>query len=246
MKINGIPEAQLFPTSLGDLLKRQLFWLLLLRIVLYTLISIISLIMLDERFEAIVMPPSLLVLFTLIVYLSTIVSAFTLLHLDSEYRRFGFIQTLFDVVFASMLIYLTGGSLSIFSSVYFFPIISGGLLIPLKGGLIGAAASTLLFAFILLLENFGYLPDYVLVSKFYEQVALFNNIRQFGTMGLTFFLGAFISAMFGTMLRSTTKELSSTKYDFDRLSLLYKKIFDNITTGIVTINGQGIITSANN
>lgn len=246
MKINGIPEAQLFPTSLGDLLKRQLFWLLLLRIVLYTLISIISLIMLDERFEAIVMPPSLLVLFTLIVYLSTIVSAFTLLHLDSEYRRFGFIQTLFDVVFASMLIYLTGGSLSIFSSVYFFPIISGGLLIPLKGGLIGAAASTLLFAFILLLENFGYLPDYVLVSKFYEKVSLFNNIRQFGTMGLTFFLGAFISAMFGTMLRSTTKELSSTKYDFDRLSLLYKKIFDNITTGIVTINGQGIITSANN
>ena len=246
MKINGIPEAQLFPTSLGDLLKRQLFWLLLLRIVLYTLISIISLIMLDERFEAIVMPPSLLVLFTLIVYLSTIVSAFTLLHLDSEYRRFGFIQTLFDVVFASMLIYLTGGSLSIFSSIYFFPIISGGLLIPLKGGLIGAAASTLLFAFILLLENFGYLPDYVLVSKFYEKVALFNNIRQFGTMGLTFFLGAFISAMFGTMLRSTTRELSSTKYDFDRLSLLYKKIFDNITTGIVTINGQGIITSANN
>jgi two-component system sensor histidine kinase PilS (NtrC family) len=246
MKINGIPEAQLFPTSLGDLLKRQLFWLLLLRIVLYTLISIISLIMLDERFEAIVMPPSLLVLFTLIVYLSTIVSAFTLLHLDSEYRRFGFIQTLFDVVFASMLIYLTGGSLSIFSSVYFFPIISGGLLIPLKGGLIGAAASTLLFAFILLLENFGYLPDYVLVSKFYEKVSLFNNIRQFGTMGLTFFLGAFISAMFGTMLRSTTKEMTSTKYDFDRLSLLYKKIFDNITTGIVTINGQGIITSANN
>ena len=246
MKINGIPEAQLFPTSLGDLLKRQLFWLLLLRIVLYTLISVISLIMLDERFEAIVMPPSLLVLFTLIVYLSTIVSAFTLLHLDSEYRRFGFIQTLFDVVFASMLIYLTGGSLSIFSSVYFFPIISGGLLIPLKGGLIGAAASTFLFAIILLLENFGYLPDYVLVSKFYEKVALFNNIRQFGTMGLTFFLGAFISAMFGTMLRSTTRELSSTKYDFDRLSLLYKKIFDNITTGIVTINGEGIITSANN
>ncbi|MGI9537380.1 MAG: two-component system sensor histidine kinase NtrB [Desulfocapsaceae bacterium] len=246
MKVNTIPEAQLYPTSLGDLLKRQLFWLLLLRIVLYTLITMISLLLLDERFEAIVMPPSLLVLFTLIVYLSTIISAFTLLHLESEYRRFGFIQTLFDVVFATMLIYLTGGSLSIFSSVYFFPIISGGLLIPLKGGLIGAAASTLLFALILLLEYFGYLPDYVLVSKFYEQAALFNNIRQFGTMGLTFFLGAFISALFGTMLRSTTRELSSTKYDFDRLSLLYKKIFDNIATGIVTINGEGIITSANN
>ena len=246
MKIDPIPEAQLYPSSLGDLLKRQLFWLLLLRIILYTLITIISLVLLDERFEAIVMPPSLLVLFTLIVYLATIVSAFTLLHLQGDYRRFGFIQTLFDVVFASMLIYLTGGSLSIFSSVYFFPIISGGLLIPLKGGLFGAAAATLLFALVLLLEFFGYLPDYVLLSKFYEQAALASNIRQFGTMGLTFFLGAFISAMFGTMLRSTTRELSSTKYDFDRLSLLYKIIFDNIGTGILTINGEGIITSANN
>jgi len=246
MNINNIPEAQLYPTSLGDLLKRQLFWLLLLRIVLYTLISIISLILLDERFEAIVMPPSLLILFTLIVYLATIVSAFTLLHLHEDYRRFGFIQTLFDVVFASVMVYLTGGSLSIFISVYFFPIISAGLLIPLKGGLIGAAASSLIFGGILLLESFGYLPDYVLVSKFYEQVAFYSNVRQFGTVGLTFFLGAFISAMFGTMLRSTTKELSSTKYDFDRLSLLYKEIFDNITTGILTINSSGIITSANN
>jgi two-component system sensor histidine kinase PilS (NtrC family) len=145
-----------------------------------------------------------------------------------------------------MLIYLTGGSLSIFSSVYFFPIISGGLLIPLRGGLFGAAAATLLFALVLLLEFFGYLPDYVLLSKFYKQVSLSSNVRQFGNMGLTFFLGAFISAMFGTMLRSTTRELSSTKYDFDRLSLLYKIIFDNIGTGILTINREGIITSANN
>ena len=245
MKIDAIPEAQLYPTSLGDLLKRQLFWLLLLRIVLYTLISVISLILLDERFEAIVMPPSLLILFILIVYLATIVSAFTLLHLQDEYRRFGFIQTLFDVVFASMLVYLTGGSLSIFTSVYFFPIISGGLLIPLKGGLIGAAAASLLLAAILLLELFGYLPDYVLVSSFYKRVTFENVVRQFGTTGLTFFLGAFISAMFGTMLRSTTRELSSTKYDFDRLSLLYKEIFDNISTGILTVNRAGIITSAN-
>ncbi len=246
MKLHSVPEAEFFPTSLGQLLKRQLFWLLLLRIILYTLITVISLFLLDERFEAIVMPPTLLVLFTLIVYLSTIVSAFTLLHTESEFRRFGFIQTLLDAVFASMLVYLTGGSSSVFSSIYFFPIISGGLLIPLKGGLIGAAAATILYAIILSLEQLTYLPDYVLFSKFYRPVDVLNNTHQFATKGLTFFLAAFISALFGTMLRSTTKELSSTKYDFDRLSLLYKEIFDNITTGIVTIDGTGIITSANN
>lgn len=246
MKFFNIPESQFYPISLGELLKRQLFWLMLLRIILYTLITIISFILLDERFEAIIMPPLLLVLFTLIVYLSTIISAFALLHSDGDYRHFGFIQTLFDVLFASMLVYLTGGTNSIFTSVYFFPIISGGLLIPLKGGLIGAAASTLCYALILGLEFFSYLPDYVLLSRFFNPVAIFHNIHQFATQGLSFFLAAFISALFGTMLRSTTKELSTTKYDFDRLSLLYKQIFDNITAGIVTIDRDGTIISANN
>jgi len=246
MKFFNFPESQFHPISLGELLKRQLFWLLLLRIILYALITIISLILLDQRFEAIVMPPTLLVLFTLIVFLTTIISAFALLNSAGNYRNFGFIQTLFDVIFASMLVYLTGGSSSIFTSVYFFPIISGGLLIPLKGGLIGAASSTLCYALILLLEFATYLPDYVIVSRFFKPVELFSNIHQFATKGLTFFLAAFISALFGTMLRSTTKELSTTKYDFDRLSLLYKRIFDNITTGIVTIDSRGIITSANN
>jgi len=79
-----------------------------------------------------------------------------------------------------------------------------------------------------------------------RNIEFFVNTHQFATKGLTFFLGAFISALFGTMLRSTTRELSSTKYDFDRLSLLYKEIFDNIITGILTINSTGTIISANN
>lgn len=246
MKFFRFPENQPYQFSLGELLKQQLFWLLLLRIVLYSLIMLVSLLLLDERFEAIVMPPSLLVLFTLIVYLATIVSAFTLMQSQGEYRRFGFIQTLFDAVFASMLVYLTGGSQSIFSSVYFFPIIAGGLLIPMKGGLIGASASTLLYALILGLEIFNYLPDYVLFSSSFHSLDVFNSSHQFATKGLTFFLAAFISALFGSMLRSTTKELSSTQLEFGRLSQLYKEIFDNIATGIITIDGSQVITSANN
>jgi len=246
MKFFSISEPSDSPTSLGELLKRQLFWLMLLRIILYLLITIISLVLLDERFEVIVMPPTLLVLFILIVYLSTIVSAFTLQHSTGEYRRFGFIQTLLDAVFASMLVYLTGGSSSIFTSIYFFPIISGGLLIPLKGGLIGAAASTCCYALILGLEHISYQPDYVIMSGLFKPVDIFNNVHQFATRGLSFFLAAFISALFGTMLRSTTQELSTTRHDFDRLSLLYKRIFDNITTGIVTVDGNARIISANN
>ncbi|MEE4312861.1 MAG: ATP-binding protein [Desulfofustis sp.] len=231
--------------SFGDLMKQQLLWLLLLRVVLYTLLLLISLLLMDERFDVITMPPSLLILFTLSIYLVTVATAFLLVHTYGEFRRFGFIQTILDALFASLLVYLTGASQSVFSSVYFFPIIAGGLLVPIKGGLIGAAASTLLYGAILGLEYFGIVPDYLEYFGLLESHNLFASINHFATKGLSFFLAGVISALFGTRLKSTTDALTSTRYDFTRLTLLYKEVFDNISTGIITFDGTGTVTSAN-
>jgi two-component system sensor histidine kinase PilS (NtrC family) len=231
--------------SFGDLMKQQLLWLLLLRVVLYTLLLLISLLLMDERFDVITMPPSLLILFTLAIYLVTVATAFLLVHTYGEFRRFGFIQTILDALFASLLVYLTGASQSIFSSVYFFPIIAGGLLVPIKGGLIGAAASTLFYGAVLSLEYFGIVPDYLEYFGLLESYNLFASINHFATKGLSFFLAGVISALFGTRLKSTTDALTSTRNDFTRLTLLYKEVFDNISTGIITFDGTGTVTSAN-
>ncbi len=232
--------------SVEDLMRQQLLWQLLLRIVLYTLLLFISLLLMDERFDVITMPPSLLILFTLGIYLTTVATAFFLIHTHGEFRRFGFFQTMLDALFASVLVYLTGASHSVFSSVYFFPIIAGGLLAPIKGGLIAAAASTLLYALVLTLEYLGIVPDYLSYYGVIESHNLFASINHFSTKGLSFFLAAVISALFGSRLKSTTDALSSTQYDYNRLSLLYKQIFENIATGIITVDGEQIITSANN
>jgi len=230
-------------------MKQQLLWMLLLRMVLYTLLGGIILVLQDERFEVISIPPNLLTLVILAVYLITIGSAIFLIRSNGdqlEYRRFGFIQTIFDAIFASVIVYFTGASYSNFTSVFFFPIIASGLLIPIKGGLIGAAASTLLYAAILVLEYLGFLPYYLTHHTLLETQNLFNSVNHFATKGLTFFLAAVISALFGARLKRTTEALSSTQHDFDRLAFLYKQIFDNITTGIITIDETGEITSANN
>ncbi len=235
--------------SIEQIMKQQLLWMLLLRIIFYTLLAGIILIMSDQRFDVITIPANLLTLIILAVFLLTIGSAVYLIRITGdhwEYRRFGFLQTLIDVLFASLIVYFSGASYSIFTSVFFFPIIASGLLIPIKGGLIGAAASTILYAAILLLEYLGILPDYLTHNGMLEASDLYNSVNHFATKGLTFFLAAVISAMFGSRLKRTTEALTSTQHDFDRISFLYKQIFDNITTGIVTIDGSGIITSANN
>jgi two-component system sensor histidine kinase PilS (NtrC family) len=226
--------------------KQQLMWMLLLRVILYTLLLGVSFLLQDDKFEVITLPPNLLILFVLIVYISSIGSAFYLIRSKRNFRIFGFIQSLLDTVFCTVMIYLSGGSQSAFISIYFFPIISGGLLIPIKGGLIAAAASTLLFGAILGLEHGHYMPEYLLFLNSVGSQSIQTSINHFAIRGLSFFLAAVVSALIGARLKTTAEALTSTKHDFDRLSQLYKQIFDNITTGIITVDINGTITSANN
>jgi two-component system, NtrC family, sensor histidine kinase PilS len=232
--------------DIDQILRQQLLWMLLLRIVLYTVLMGLSDLFQNTRFEVIVLPRNLLVLFLLLVYLTTIISAILLLTLPGNLRVFGFLQNLLDTFFASLLVFYTGASHSTFTSVYFFPIIAGGLILPRKGGLVAAASSTLQYGLILFLELLGFFPSYLSYYGFKAASNPMVSLNHFGILGLTFFLAALLSALFGLRLRKTENALSDSILNFDRLATLYKQIFDNISTGILTIDAHGVITSANN
>ena len=232
--------------SVTEILRRQLLWMLLLRVILYTLLLGITYVLSELEFSVIIMPNSVLTLLLLVVYTISIISALILLRLEENLQKFGFFQSILDTIFAAALIYYTGISSSIFSSVYFFSIITGGLILPRRGGLIAAAAATLSYAALLFLEYKGLVPGYLGSFDFRPVQKIPELINLFAAKGLTFFLAAVLSAMFGNRLRSTEEILSDTIYSFDRLSHLYKTIFDNITTGIITTNDESTISSANN
>ncbi|MFW2366806.1 MAG: two-component system sensor histidine kinase NtrB [Desulforhopalus sp.] len=232
--------------SIDQLLRTQLLWMMLLRAVLYTLLLAISFVFQGGQFDIVVVPTNLLILLLLIVYLTTIFSAFFLLVFQGSLNRFGIAQTLLDTGFVSLLVFFSGSSHSIFTSVYFFPIIAGGLILPRRGGLVSAAAATLQYGAILLLETYGFYPEYLQNHVSFLPSSSMTVLNQFAVHGLTFFLAAILSALFGMRLKKTESALSASIQDFDRLAIFYKQIFDNISTGIVTIDGQSIITSANN
>jgi len=246
MDVRSLLERARQAGDIDQILCQQLLWMLLLRIVLYTVLMGLSDLFQNTRFEVIVLPKNLLILFLLLVYLSTIISAVLLLILPGKLRIFGFLQNLLDTFFASLLVFYTGASHSIFTSVYFFPIIAGGLILPRKGGLVAASASTLQYGLILFFELLGFFPEYLTDYGFKAATNPMVSLNHFGVLGLTFFLAAILSALFGLRLRKTESALSDSIRNFDRLATLYKLIFDNISTGILTINQDGIITSANN
>ena len=233
-------------TSPDNLLKGQLLWMLLLRVILYTLLLGISIFLQTGQLEIILPPYYCLLFFICCVYLSSIGSAIFLLTSKKDIYRFGLIQNQLDILFVTLLVYYTGSSHSPFSPLYFFPIIAGGLIFPRKGGLIAAATASLQYALTLTLEQMKIYPAFLNRYDFFKEQNLFTSINHFAILGLTFFLAAILSAIFALRLLKTEAALSDTVRSLDSLSLLYKQIFDDIATGIITIDDSNRITSANN
>jgi two-component system sensor histidine kinase PilS (NtrC family) len=246
MKVSTFLKRWRPTTTVNQILKHQLLWMMLLRVVLYTLLLGLSYFFGGISLDVILMPGELLILLLLMVYLTTISSAFYLFISEDHLRKFGYIQNLLDTLFATLLVYYTGISHSIFSSVYFFPIIAGGLILPRKGGLVAAAASTLLYGCILSLEAYGFFPNYLRELGYSGADDPMVSLNHFSVQGLTFFLAAILSGLFSMRIRTTEDALSDSLRNYDRLAVLYKQIFDNIGTGIITVDDGGIITSANN
>ncbi len=246
MELSTLIQRALHPVSINQILRNQLLWMMVLRIVLYTLLMFISYIFRGAELEVIILPSNLLILLLLLVFLTTIFSSLFLLIYEGNLRKFGFAQNLLDTCFVALLVFFSGSSQSIFTSVFFFPIVAGGLILPRKGGLVAAAAATLLYGAILVLEAYGLYPEYLRSYLWATEHNPMVIVNHFAVQGLTFFLAAILSALFGLRLMRTESALSDSIKSFDQLAILYKQIFDNISTGIITIDSNHLITSANN
>ncbi len=221
--------------------KKQLQWMLFLRVVFLTLLLGIN-VLLQSTEKNIITPPFYYILiFVGGVYLFTICSAL-ILKFFRRYSTFAYAQILMDVILVSILLYYSGGSQSVFTILYLFPIITGGLILSRRGGLAAAAASTLGYGTILCLEYFGYHPDF-LDDYWYRPLGDIRSVlNYFAIHGLTFFITAILSSLLSGRLLRTEKELISTTLKYDQLSVLYKKIFDDIPSGIIVLNQKNMIS----
>lgn len=240
---NRSPRA--YMSTLERLLVSQLLWMIFLRVILYTLILGVSAYLHDTEVNLVMLPQHLLLIFIIVVYVTSITSSLILLRGNEPPWRFGIKQNLLDTFFVSVLVYLTGAPFSIFGPIYFFPIIAGGLIMPRLGGLVAAGASTLQYGLTLALGYYNIYPDFLGISLAGTNRDTIATLNMFAVYGLTFFLAAILSSLFAGRLRKTEDALSDSVRDFDRLSLLYKQIFDDINTGIITTDDSNRISSVN-
>ena len=226
-------------------LKQHILWLLLIRVVFVTILIGVTAGLEHLGAPVLLPPPTVTLAFIAIIYIFSIGSA-ALLHRDGlGLQRFGLFQLFADTIFAALLVYGTGCSQSIFTPVFMLPVIAGGMIMYRTGGFMAAASATILYGAILLLEYTGNLPSYLYTVEYPPQLDFQKATSIFAVYGITFFLAALLSGTLAARLRTTEQTLERTTFEYDWLSLLYKQIFDDISTGIITIDNKGNISSYN-
>jgi two-component system, NtrC family, sensor histidine kinase PilS len=224
-------------------LKNHIQWLLFFRVLFLSLMLGIS-VLLQTKTSSIFFPPlQYLAYFIAGIYLFTILSAMVIRKIQC-YSRFGYLQIALDTLLVTLLVFSTGGSQSVFTVVYFFPILMGAFMLFRRGSLLFAALSTLLFGSLLLIEYGGYASRFL--QSYPSHLANLQMLLHYFTVySLTFFLVAILSSMLSSRLQKTEAALFQTANDYYLLSFLYKQIFDDINTGIITVDADNRVTSFN-
>ncbi len=224
--------------------KRILQWHFMGRLVVLSLLMGVSL-LIEGRSHgsaSFFVPARYLLGFIAALYFYTLVGAL-ILNKIKRISMFAGIQIAGDIAMITLLVMASGGSQTIFTAIYFFPIITASFLFKRVGTLFIASLATILYGTALLLEYFGYVAFFNLWSSPLSDIMMVLHF--FAIHGLLFFLVAGLSIFLAERMRSTERELSRSSRDYDRLQILYRQVFNDITTGIITLAADNRITSLN-
>ena len=156
------------------------------------------------------------------------------------------IQSVFDVLFVSGIVVVTGGIDSVYSVLYSLVIIYSTLFMGWKGGLSIAALSSV--SYVLLVNT-----DFSGISEFlYDEGIILRGelsrsyiLTRVITHVASFFLIALLTSFVVEQERKTKRLLAEKATAFDRLDLLHRHIIESVDTGILTVNLEGRIRSFN-
>lgn len=188
--------------------KTKLKLLISIRI-LFSLLLLGSAIVLQLRETATPVDLPLAVLYGLIVAILVISVIYNwFLKRVKSKITFAFIQTCIDTLFVTLIVFLTGGFVSVFSFLYLVVIIYSSMLLPMRGTMVIAALCSLQFGALVELEYFGFLnpigPNGNPLAIAYDWSQIFFKL----TITMTAcFAVAFLSSLLSEQTRKTKEEL---------------------------------------
>jgi len=198
--------------------KTKLKWLMFLRII-FSAFLLASTIVLQQNNTDTSMERSFVILYGLVVALFFISLIYSLLlkRIKNEIA-FAFIQTSVDTFFVMLIIFMTGGFLSVFTFLYLVVIIYSSMLLPMRGTMIIAALCSLQFGVLVELEYFGLLNP--LGTSGRTLASVYDWYQIFFKLMITMvacFVVAFLSSLLSEQTRKSREELRAMESHVKRV-----------------------------
>ncbi len=175
--------------------------------------------------------------------LQTLASGYHLTQIR-RFRHFINAQIGWDLVFVTLVIYLTGGVESLYSFFFILVIIAASIFCPRPQLLLVASAASIFYGSLLDLQYYGYL-------HLYGGPALPQNLNHYDVFYAVFlnvgafYLTALLSGTLAERLRRSEEEREKREIDYGELERLNQAILTNINSGLMVINPAGRIRSFN-
>ncbi|MFN2442151.1 MAG: nitrogen regulation protein NR(II) [Thermoanaerobaculia bacterium] len=218
--------------------------LIAIRVVIITSLVLAALIIQFTAPLEIVLPINYLYLVAGVCYVLTIVYI-TIVRLIENVAVNFYVQFAGDVFVITMLVYFTGGLDSPFSFLYLVTIITASMILYRQGGLVTASGSVILYAGLVDLMYYGFLPpppQSFFSSPLWSPVRLYLNLA---TNIAGFYATALLTSYVSEKLRRTSEELSVNRHNLAELRALNENVVASIPSGLLTIDNDGRITFIN-
>jgi len=198
--------------------KTKLKWLMFFRII-FSALLLVSTIVLQQSNTDTSLGRSFGILYGLIVAIFFISLIYSLLlkRIKNEIA-FAFIQTSVDTFFVMLIIFMTGGFLSVFTFLYLVVIIYSSMLLPMRGTMIIAALCSLQFGVLVELEYFGILSPLGTsgraLASVYDWYQIFFKLM---ITTVACFAVAFLSSLLSEQTRKSREELRAMESHVKRV-----------------------------
>ncbi len=229
--------------SSAEPLYRKLVWLTLTRLVLVScLLALASTFIYRARVEELGVVEQSLFIAILVSYAASLAYLFVLRKSKQVSPRFAFVQALGDVAFANVVVYLTGGTESIFVFLLPLCVVSAANVLTRRSALIASAVACLLFVFFTIGQQQQWLPAPILAAASANPSRLLGLLLiDLGAICLTGLLAGYLAEQ----LRKAREALVVREEAYQALEQLHEDIVRSVSSGILTIDGQGRVSSIN-
>ena len=219
-------------------IRTKLKWLMVLRVGIVTLLLGTSLI-LQIGYGKTLHPTALFSLLIAGTYFLTIVYSLLINRLH-HLRGFAYLQLGLDLLFETVLVYFTRGIDSPFAPFYIITVLSAGMILDRRGGILTAALAGILYGLVIDLQYFHLTPGlpagpYTGTETLY---LLFLRIVAFITV-------AYLIGALAERLKQTRERLVEKTAGLADLQAFHENVIRSINSGLLTIDREGRITSFN-